>query len=131
MRRLRGSGRSGWGGESGLDLDPPVLLVARVEGWVPRSRFLDRPGAVEVRWGDASLDLELRNPDGEPADALVLAGGVVLPAPEGRVALGGFEAGTHELIACLRDEPGGGRRIRVTLKAGEKRALAVTLGDAE
>jgi hypothetical protein len=127
---------STWRGGQSLDAasaeaDWPCFVVARRAGWVPRTLFIDRPGPVEVRWGDASIDLELRDADGKPADALVLAGGVVIPAPEGRVALGGFEAGVHELIACFRDEPGGGRRIRVALKAGEKRVLAVALGEEE
>jgi hypothetical protein len=100
-----------------------------MDDWVPRTLFLDRDGPVEVRWGGASLALEIRNWDGKPADALVLAGGVVVPAPEGRVALGGFEPGSHELLVGLRDDPGGGRRLRVALKAGETRKVDVVLGD--
>jgi len=120
------------GGESvdgaSVEADWPCFVVARRQGWVPRTLFLDRPGPVEVRWGDASLHLEIRDGDGAPADALVFAGGAVLPAPEGRLALGGFEAGTHEVLVGLRDEPGGGRRVRVTLRAGELRRHTVVLG---
>ena len=123
--------RSGWNATSGITLETPRLLVARLDGWVPRTLFLDRGGPVEVRWGGAAMEFSIRRHDGEPADALVLAGGVVVPAPEGRLALGGFEPGTHELIVGFRDEPGGGRRLRVALKAGETRRLEVVLGDDE
>ena len=123
--------RSGWNGASRLPLDLPSLLVAKLDDLVPRTLFLEKAGPVEVRWGGAAIELAIRRHDGEPADALVLAGGVVLPAPEGRLSLGGFEPGTHELLVGFRDDPGGGRRLRVALKAGERRRVEVVLGDDE
>ncbi len=117
-----------------LEVDLPPLEGGTVEVRPGEGRTLpeedddaeEEPAAPP---GPCVLALRILDGEGKPADALVLLDGAIHPAPEGTLLLEGLAPGPHRLLVARRDEPGGGRELRVLLVVGKPAERTVRLGE--
>lgn len=117
-----------------LALDLPPLEGGAVEVRPGEGRALPKDDdeaeeAPPPPPGPCVLALRILDGEGKPADALVLLDGAIHPAPEGTLLLEGLAPGPHRLLVARRDDPGGGRELRVLLAEGKPAERTVRLGE--
>jgi hypothetical protein len=96
---------------------------AEEDGLVPLHRELAGDAPFTVRWGRAGIEVSVA----PPRAFTLYVDGALFKARDGRLRLGGLDAGVHTLIVAA---PGcAARTRRVVLGADETRSLVVDLGD--
>jgi hypothetical protein len=110
-------GRRSWCARAGAH------VRAEEDGLVPLHRELAGDAPFTVRWGRAGIEVSVA----PPRAFTLYVDGALFKARDGRLRLGGLDAGVHTLIVAA---PGcAARTRRVVLGADETRSLVVDLGD--
>lgn len=111
-----------------FDVGIPSRVLLESPGLLPMRLTVAAPGPRSVAWGQASLQLEVTGPAGEPLEAVASIDGHLLRIDAGALTVGGLAEGPHAVIVSPRTSVSL-RAVETTIPLGasESRRLQVRL----